>query len=58
MLLLSALVLCLSCKAADKNSMMAQNPSPMEEHTRPHSGVDGSDFDGKNSLPGIFEKKK
>lgn len=36
---------------------MAQNPSPMEEHIRPHDRVDGSDFEGKKiPLPGIFEK--
>ncbi|WP_235954845.1 hypothetical protein [Cyclobacterium salsum] len=56
-LLLSALVLCLSCEVAKKNSMMAQNSSPMEEHIRPHERVDGSGFEGKKiSLPGIFEK--
>ncbi len=57
MLLLSGLVCCLSCKVTNKNSMMAQNPSPMEEHIRPHERVDGSGFEGKKiSLPGIFEK--
>ncbi|WP_240469507.1 hypothetical protein [Cyclobacterium sp. SYSU L10401] len=37
--------------------MMAQNPSPMEEHIRPHGRVDDSGFDGKKiPLPGIFDK--
>ncbi|NHE55390.1 hypothetical protein [Cyclobacterium plantarum] len=56
-LFLSVLLLCLSCKVANKNSMMAQNPSPMEEYIRPHERVDGSGFEGKKiPLTGIFEK--
>lgn len=50
------LILCMACKANKPTGLLAQNPSPMEEHIRPHGRVDGSDFEGKIiPLPGIFD---
>ncbi|WP_154852156.1 hypothetical protein [Cyclobacterium xiamenense] len=50
------LILCMACKTNKPTGLLAQNPSPMEEHIRPHGRVDGSDFEGKKiPLPGIFD---
>ncbi len=51
------LILCMACKTNKPTGLLAQNPSPIEEHIRPHDRVDDSGFDGKKiPLPGIFEK--
>ncbi|MEQ9287354.1 MAG: hypothetical protein RIG77_10625 [Cyclobacteriaceae bacterium] len=41
---------------SDKPGQLAQNPSPMQEHIRPHERVDGTTCEGKRfSIDGVFD---